>query len=290
VRSSRSSLDSATKLRRARIARDGQPIWVLVLYPGAGEAGGSLRLEGPSLRGRYRDEPIPECEDFGDGPAVGEWEPWAGREPETDATAKAERSAREAAKRARGRVRRYCAENALNRLGTLTYRPPFCRDPWAVREHVGAFFERLRRRVGGPFPYLWVPELHADGERYHLHFAVGRYVPRGWIVDSWPHGFVHIKLIGDLPTGSGSWGEARVAARYLAKYVAKGVAGGPAGLHRYEVAEGFQPERRRLYGLTVDDVLEQASEVMGSEPELVWSSSQDSEWAGPPAVWASWAR
>jgi hypothetical protein len=282
---SRSSLESATKLRHARIARDGQMFWVLVLYPGAGEAGGSLRIEGPSLRGHRAPETCPEGsrlepDDFRDEAAAVEWEP----------AAKSERSATEAAKRARRQTRRYCAANGLNRLGTLTYGPPFCRDPQAVRAHVGAFFEKLRRRVNCPLPYLWVPELHADGERYHVHFAVGRFVQRKWIDEAWGHGFVHIKLLGDLPAGSGSWGEARLAAGYLAKYLGKAVAGGPAGLHRYEVAQGFQPGRLRLYGLTVDDALAQASEIMGSEPERVWTSSEDSAWAGPPAVWASWAR
>ena len=36
-------------------------------------------------------------------------------------------------------------------------------------------------------------------------------------------GRVHIKLIGDLPVGSGALEEARMAARYLAKYVSKNV-------------------------------------------------------------------
>lgn len=282
---SRTSLETATKLRHARVARDGQTFWVLVLYPGAGEAGGSLRVEGPSLRkhrvrARRPNGSELEPEDFGDEPAVVEWEP----------ASTSERSATEAAKRARRQVRRYCAANGLNRLGTLTYGPPFCRDPQAVRAHVGAFFEKLRRRVDCPLPYLWVPELHADGERYHVHFAVGRFVHRKWIHEAWGHGFVHIKLLGDLPTGSGSWGEARRAAGYLAKYLGKAVAGGPAGLHRYEVAQGFQPKRVRFYGPTADDALAQASEFIGSEPERVWSSSQDSAWAGPPVVWASWTR
>jgi hypothetical protein len=63
---------------------------------------------------------------------------------------------RVAARRARTGVRRYCAANRLNRLGTLTYGPPFCRDPKVLREHVGRFFRTLRReRGGGRFPYLW---------------------------------------------------------------------------------------------------------------------------------------
>jgi hypothetical protein len=48
--------------------------------------------------------------------------------------------------------------------------------------------------------------------------------------------------IGDLPVGS------RIAASYLAKYVSKNIASDERvpGLHRYEVAQGFQPKRVRL--------------------------------------------
>jgi hypothetical protein len=252
-----SSLESPTKLDRVKVApREGR--WLLNLYPEAGEAGGCLQSAAGSSPG-------------------GSW--W---EPEPD------RSASEAARRARGQVRRYCAANRLNRLGTLTYGPPFCRDPHVVRDHVGSFFRGLRRRAG-PLPYLWVPELHADRERYHVHFTVGRYVPRGWIVEAWPHGFVHIKLLGDLPTGSGALGEARLAARYLGKYVGKALDGGPAGLHRYEVAEGFQPRRVRLVGATVEDAVAQASAIMGCDPEFIWDSASEPTWTGPHAVWASWA-
>jgi hypothetical protein len=138
-------------------------------------------------------------------------------------------------------------------------------------------------------PYLWVPELHADGERYHVHLAVGRYVHYRLMRQVWPHGFVHIKRLSDLPFGSGTLGEARLAARYLAKYVGKALDAGPAGLHRYEVAQGFQPRAHRLVGASLDEVLAQAAAIMGREPDLVWDSASDASWDGPHSVWASWA-
>lgn len=93
-----------------------------------------------------------------------------------------ERSRAEAARRARGRLRRYCAANGLNRLETLTYRPPFYTDPAEVRQDAGLFFRSLRTSLGGKaLPYIWVPEFHADGEQFHLRFAVGRYVKRSLI-------------------------------------------------------------------------------------------------------------
>jgi hypothetical protein len=198
----------------------------------------------------------------------------------------------EAARRARGRLRRYCAANGLNRLGTLTYGPPFCTDPSQVRADLAVFFRRLRRSLGDrPFPYVWVPEFHADGKRFHAHFAVGRYVKRSLIDDAWGHGFVGIKLLSDLPVGSGRLEEARRAAGYLSKYVAKSFAEQhDRGRQRYGVAEGFQPKRMQVWGRSADDVLAQASDLLGQrEPARVWLSSMQEDWQGPPAVWAQWS-
>ncbi|GIG40495.1 hypothetical protein Cph01nite_22570 [Cellulomonas phragmiteti] len=64
------------------------------------------------------------------------------------AAANPSRAAREAGSRARKKLRRYCAANRLNRLGTLTYRGDGCHDPRAVRELVGEFFRALRAGLG----------------------------------------------------------------------------------------------------------------------------------------------
>ena len=248
-----SSLEYGTKL--VTPATGG---WGFVLYPDAAEGGGSFRSaasfpdSGPSL------DPIDSRED--------------------------------AARRARGKVRRYCAANRLNRLGTLTYAGAGQHDPAALRADVGGFFRRLRRDVGETFPYLWVPEWHASGHGLHVHFAVGRFIGVRRIEAAWGHGFVHIKLLGDLPTGSGTLGEARLAARYLAKYVGKDLGEGEAsGLHRYEVAQGFQPRSLSLDGQTADEVLGWAEAVMDRPAAYLWRSRDEEGWAGPPAVWASWA-
>ena len=184
-------------------------------------------------------------------------------------------------------MRRYCAANRLNRLGTLTY-AGIVLDPVLIREHLGVFFRRLRRHLGVErLPYLWVPEWHPKGHGLHAHFAVGRYVPRRVIESSWGHGFVHIKALNHLPVGSGSIGQARLAARYLAKYVSKDPAAG-SGLHRYEVAQGFQPERIKVWGRTAAEATAVASVVLGCAPEYEWNSDMVEGWSGPPAVWASW--
>jgi hypothetical protein len=115
-------------------------------------------------------------------------------------------------------------------------------------------------------------------------------VRRSLIEAVWERGRTHIKLIGDLPVGSGVLEEARRAAGYLAKYVAKNVADERVPrLHRYEVAQGFQPKAVPLKGVSETDVIRQACEIMDGEPSLSWNSSQVEGWRGPPACWAAWA-
>ncbi|MFC8504137.1 hypothetical protein ACFUC1_17390 [Pedococcus sp. NPDC057267] len=232
--------------------------WVASLYPDAGEAGGSLQY------------PVRRRPSFGPG------------DPE--------RAKAEAGRRARTKVRRYCAANRLNRLGTLTYAGKGCHDPKQARADAGEFFRALRAELGGEaLPYLWVPEWHPGGHGLHLHFAVGRYIKRSAIERAWGRGFVHIKLLGDLPTGSGRLEEARLAARYLGKYVTKDADQGWEGLHRYEVAQGFQPARVSIIASTGRDTIAQLAEQMARPPDYVWWSSETQDWQGPPAVWVSWA-
>lgn len=236
--------------------------WSLSLYPAAGEAGGCFQA---TNRG-----PVVIV------PGVPAADP--------------ERARAEAARRARTKVRRYSAANRLSRLGTLTYGPPRCTDAGQLRLHVGEFFRDLRAGLGGrPVPYVWVPELHKDGVHFHVHFAVGQFIQRGLIKQAWGRGWVNIKLLSDLPVGATSWHEARRAAGYLSKYVSKTFETDLRGLHRYEVAQGFQPAVTRLAGRSADEVLDKACTVMGGAPEVRWSSADSEGWRGPPAVWFAWA-
>jgi hypothetical protein len=236
------------------------------LYPDAGEGGGSFRSS-------TRRVPAYVSRGFATDP---------------------ERSMAEAGRRARGHLRRYCAANRLNRLGTLTYRGEGCHDPAVVRAHLGDFFRALRVATGGkPLPYVWVPEWHKSGHGLHAHFAVGRFIKRGLIEEAWGHGFVHIKLLGNMPVGSTDLGEARRAAGYLSKYVAKTFTDPTArvlGLHRYDVAQGFKPRPFALTGRSPEDVLAQASSVFGGMPSSEWASSAVEDWQGPPAIWAQWGQ
>lgn len=246
----------------SKLGRPEQGHWQLTVYPDAAEAGGCF-----VSAARPRS---------GDGGGLGWY--FESIEEKNDS-------------RARGKIRRYCAANRLNRLGTLTYRAEGCHDPLVVRDHLAEFFRGLRRSLGGRrLAYLWTDEWHPGGHGLHAHFAVGRFVGRRVLEANWGHGFVHIKLIGDLPTGSGALEEARRAAFYLGKYVAKHSEKRSEGLHRYEVGQGFQPKGTRLSGSTEEGLIAQATELMGRSPSYVWRSAQMEKWVGPPAVWMSWAR
>lgn len=203
-----------------------------------------------------------------------------------------ERAAAEAGRRARARLRRYCAANRLNRLGTLTYAGAGCHDPKQLRLDVADFFRTLRVALAGEaFPYVWVPEWHKSDHGLHVHFAVGRFIRRQLIHAAWGRGHVHIKLLGGLAVGSGALEEARHAAGYLSKYVSKTFTDPESrvfGLHRYDVAQGFLPEGIALHALSAAEVIAQASAYMGFSPGVEWSSGSVDDWAGPPAVWAQW--
>jgi hypothetical protein len=230
--------------------------WQLVLYPGAGEASAVFH----SARSNQR----------GQGP---------GTDPED--------AARVATRRARTKSRRYCAHNGLTRFGTLTHAGTGCWDPLELRVEMATFFRRLRAHIGRRFPYIWVGEWHKS-HGLHAHYAIGRYVRREAIVGAWGRGFITIKLHGDLPLGSSGLAESRHTARYLSKYMTKSVEEVAAGLHRYEVGQGFQPATVSFRGRSSDEVLRWAATEMGRTAEFVKPSAEWNQYLGPPAVFASW--
>ena len=201
-----------------------------------------------------------------------------------------ERSQKEASRRARAKVRRYCAANKLNRFGTLTYEGEGCHDPVQLRKDLGDFFKKLKSALGDDLPYVWVPEWHKTNHGLHAHFAVARYIKRAVIQESWNKGFVHIKLLSDLPVGTNTLDESRVAAGYLSKYISKSFLDNRrvVGLHRYDIAQGFTPEKERIYGVSRLELVENLIEHVGKEPSYFWTSNQEQVWEAPPAIWMSW--
>ena len=248
-------------LKSRRLVQAG---WHLSLYPEAREAAGVFRT-------------------------TNDWN--TGRRGEPGVSSQPERTRRVAAGRAGAKLRRYVVANRLNRLGTLTYAGEGCHDPVILRRDVGEFFRRLRLALeADAFPYAWVAEWHPGGHGLHVHFAVGQFVRRSLIASAWGRGFVHIKLLGDLAVGSGPVDEARKAAGYLAKYVSKAFdERRVAGLHRYEVAQGFQPRVVAVSALHLDDLVLSAGECMGALPVEVSHSDSWQTWSGPTAVVMTWA-
>lgn len=251
----RSRLDKATKL-----VRETRELWVLRVYPDAAEA-------------------------------VGVWR-WVGRQiaPEKGEVSDSARAQSEGDRRARGKLRRYVAANRLNRLVSLTYRGEGLHDPHELRRDVSKFARRLRSaRASGPLPYAWVPEWHKTGHGLHVHVGLGEYFPKSDIEDSWGHGFVDVRLIRSRGA-VGPLAESRVAAGYLAKYLGKDFdRRREAGLHRYEVAQGFQPRSFEIAARTFAEVFDEAREAMaGLAVDSVWRSESAPDWAGPPAACITW--
>ena len=260
----RSLLEQTTQFVEPLFASRVEGQWRLRLYRNASEAGGSFqhayKSSGSANRGVRGEALNPE------------------------------RSAEMASRRASSRLRRYVVANRLNRLGTLTYAQS-CEDQRQVRRDIGDFFRKLNSEIGAPYPYLWVPEWHPKGHGLHVHFVVGRYVPRSKIQRSWERGWVHIKLLGHVPIGHGTLGEARRAATYLAKYLRKGLDDNHEfNLRRFDAARGFAPKSELIVGRSAEDVTAEASARMGDSPGYVWRSRDQEDWVGPSAIWMSWDR
>lgn len=257
----------AEPLRRSNLSKSG---WVINLYQQAGEASGSFRSSSQKANPPPNHQRLLEA-----------------NSPESQLAQ--ERSLEESDRRARRQIRRYCAHNKLNRLITRTYSGEGCFDQHTLRDHLAEFVRDLRRQVGSDFPYCWVPEWHTN-HGLHAHIAVGRYIKKSLIDQAWGRGFTHIKILGDLPHGSQEMDQARLAAGYLSKYVSKSFFDERhlAGLHRYDIAQGFTPKPIKLFRPKLDEVLSLAVEKMGSPFTYIWHSNDDPNWNRPSAVYISW--
>jgi hypothetical protein len=251
--SSSPSLDDGTKLATGR--------WRLVVYPDAREAVGvfqSAREPIASFAAALDRDASPQVPDLS------------------------------AAWRARTKVRRYCVANRLVYFWTLTYPGDGEHDPKHVRTHIRSFFRRLRGVAGEALPYVWVTEWHKTDHGLHVHFAINRFVDQAIVERIWRHGYVWVEgPSGWAATGAEQREQARRVASYIAKYLTKDVGRTPAGMHRYEVAQGFQPRSVVFAGTSPGDLYWKAFALMGGLPEIR-ESSEIPDWDGPPAVWMRW--
>lgn len=189
--------------------------------------------------------------------------------------------------RAKRQVRRYCAANRLAYLWSLTYAGEGTRDHALVRGHVRGFFRRLRMVVGRRFPYLWTTEWHPGGHGLHVHFALGEYVAQPAVAAAWGHGIVFVRGPKRKVYGQDAREQGRRVGRYVGKYVGKSPAA-PSGKHRYEVAQGFQPQERLFAAHDLVAAVDLACAEMGGPPARIWDSASDPNWAAGRLIWLGW--
>jgi hypothetical protein len=158
---------------------------------------------------------------------------------------------------------------------------------------VRRFIRRLRHHLGARFPYVWVLELHKDGERLHVHLGVARFIPKADLEALWPHGFIDIRRIR-TKASDGERAQTQKAAHYLSKYVGKAFdtpagGGGTCGRHRYEVGQGFQPHSTGARFATEAEarawVIDQEQ---GCAPSFEWASEDIPGFEGPPTRGLRW--
>lgn len=198
-----------------------------------------------------------------------------------------ERSARESVRRASAMVRRLSCEFGLNRLVTLTFAPEHqVADRHALVSVVRSFQERLRKELPD-LPYLIVSELHPGGHGYHLHMAIGRYVPKERIADLWGLGFVDVRRI-KVKGHSGAREASRRAAHYVAKYIDKAMDEVPPGSHRYWRPQGLVIEEIRAECESADMQAVLALYVRKDRIQWFWTSAGEDDWRGPPCLAWRW--
>jgi hypothetical protein len=248
--------------------------WLIRSYPGAAEAVVVKRTD-PA-------PPKPERANLAEHFAE-EYERAYGHLDEERRAANRKRSA----SRARSRVRRYCKANRLGFLWTLTLAEQTA-DAQEVKALLALFFRLLREHRGGNFPYVWVIERHKSG-KVHVHFAINFYVPHRLMQAMWGKGYVFVSS-GPKSKKSGARRNAGNVASYLAKYVGKtfdeiddqGDEESGRKVHRYDVAQHFQPERIDAEAATLEEAMAKALATMTTRPTFVWDSQGCDDWDGPP--------
>jgi len=186
--------------------------------------------------------------------------------------------------RARRAIEDYMVHNGLTKMWTLTY----AKKTWNRRqvvEDLGQFFEKWRRYMGRPFPYVWVIEEHKDGS-FHVHLAVhdGLYTDWKKLGELWGHGLVQFDRAKKITKGV-TKREVRRLSKYLTKYIAKDVGDElDEGSHRYEVAQGFSPRVERKYFATKAECVAWITEVAEEVYAQSWCYLDSIDWVGP-AVW-----
>jgi hypothetical protein len=200
-------------------------------------------------------------------------------------------------KRAVGAARRYMVSNRLRYMWVLTYPMPGLQGPEGRAQcmrDVAAFAERLMATCGRR-AYLYSPELHPGGHGWHVNFFVSGRIKHELVKSLWDHGHVWVKdwtqdsRIQSL--GLPLVVAVRLAATYGCKYASKDwseevLAG---GAHRYELAQGFQPdENAERYATLAEAWADVHRRFGGCLPSRMWSSDEAPDWDAPPVYCFTW--
>jgi hypothetical protein len=198
---------------------------------------------------------------------------------------RADQNLKRADRRARHEARLYCERNRLSKMWTLTLAEIMSKEE--VKRHVNRLMREWRERNGGrDFPYLYVLELCADGERWHVHLAVPKgYTDKRRLQRSWGLGLIRFD---ESPwaqrRGISGRERARRLAMYLCKYISKAMGEQHRrGEHRYERAQGFGVERVRRSFAMLDNAEAWLRSQEGGEWVLAWDSIDIADWEAPPA-------
>jgi hypothetical protein len=166
-----------------------------------------------------------------------------------DAVTARERAQR-SVRRSKQSMRRRVLMLHADRMLTLTKRGKFssldeCWAAWARFERVCSRFYRQK------WKYVVVPELHADGETYHLHVALSGFYDVGMLRRFWYRALGgsgrergtdtpgNVDLSYDAAR-RGSRSRIRIAG-YLAKYLGKGLAARARGRRTFAASAGLVP-------------------------------------------------
>ena len=191
------------------------------------------------------------------------------------------RCRKESERRARVTLRRYRVEHRLRYMWTLTYAGSGEHDLARVRRHVEKLIAKVvEDRHGQRFPYIWVAELHATEHGIHVHLAVPFFYKHAKLMKAWGRELVWCTDM-KKPGECGLVGYRRAAA-YLTKYVGKAFGESAFGRHRYERAQGFEPESYRVRRWDMDHGQDYAEGVFRAKPAFVWRSDSIECWEGPP--------
>lgn len=174
-------------------------------------------------------------------------------------------------KRSRRILRARCLQLNADKLWTFTKRGKF-----ANQDEVWATFRRfnrlMKKRFGKAWRYVAVPELHSDGETWHLHVGVKGFFFVEAVRILWQRalggvgnergaatlGNVHVKF---FKFRRGQQRACSVAA-YIAKYVGKGFSAAEKGRRLVASSEGLQPDRVRKFHMRY---------VSGTTKDIAWA-------------------